>query len=46
MFESFVNSEEYQTEYQAHVDKNGFESFVNSEEYQTILLDYITIALV
>ena len=35
VFESFVNSEEYQTKWKC-VDKwNEFESFVNSEEYQT-----------
>ena len=36
LFESFVNSEEYQT---IHSDEKGwvlFESFVNSEEYQTM----------
>ena len=35
LFESFVNSEEYQT--MANFDdlQGAFESFVNSEEYQT-----------
>ena len=35
LFESFVNSEEYQTWCSGMRVKNGFESFVNSEEYQT-----------
>ena len=35
MFESFVNSEEYQTDDVLHALWNWFESFVNSEEYQT-----------
>ena len=35
MFESFVNSEEYQTEQVLQVIVTQFESFVNSEEYQT-----------
>ena len=34
-FESFVNSEEYQTNMSLISDFKGFESFVNSEEYQT-----------
>ena len=34
-FESFVNSEEYQTSGVKGVSYNQFESFVNSEEYQT-----------
>ena len=35
MFESFVNSEEYQTnDYVININEL-FESFVNSEEYQT-----------
>ena len=35
MFESFVNSEEYQTKPVLPTVKEMFESFVNSEEYQT-----------
>ena len=35
MFESFVNSEEYQTLWQSETGDEEFESFVNSEEYQT-----------
>ena len=35
MFESFVNSEEYQTDSPASRCSFLFESFVNSEEYQT-----------
>ena len=35
MFESFVNSEEYQTSAAGHIMLAKFESFVNSEEYQT-----------
>ena len=35
MFESFVNSEEYQTVAAFEDALNKFESFVNSEEYQT-----------
>ena len=38
MFESFVNSEEYQTEVHTTEDVEQFESFVNSEEYQTLAL--------
>ena len=34
-FESFVNSEEYQTLLKAFCLVGQFESFVNSEEYQT-----------
>ena len=34
-FESFVNSEEYQTYRIVIHDDLWFESFVNSEEYQT-----------
>ena len=34
-FESFVNSEEYQTVRIIEVENSEFESFVNSEEYQT-----------
>ena len=34
-FESFVNSEEYQTTLPEYTTDNRFESFVNSEEYQT-----------
>ena len=34
-FESFVNSEEYQTKSQNCQEPMRFESFVNSEEYQT-----------
>ena len=34
-FESFVNSEEYQTRPHTIVCTTTFESFVNSEEYQT-----------
>ena len=34
-FESFVNSEEYQTGDSAKQEICAFESFVNSEEYQT-----------
>ena len=34
-FESFVNSEEYQTERYVLMVELQFESFVNSEEYQT-----------
>ena len=34
-FESFVNSEEYQTAVTSAVVVPVFESFVNSEEYQT-----------
>ena len=37
MFESFVNSEEYQTYPEHNNYEHEFESFVNSEEYQTIL---------
>ena len=36
-FESFVNSEEYQTEAIEVYQLDKFESFVNSEEYQTSL---------
>ena len=35
MFESFVNSEEYQTWDDVTTPSALFESFVNSEEYQT-----------
>ena len=35
LFESFVNSEEYQTVVCDSLPANEFESFVNSEEYQT-----------
>ena len=35
MFESFVNSEEYQTIRKSMESILRFESFVNSEEYQT-----------
>ena len=35
MFESFVNSEEYQTTSWEENKNVSFESFVNSEEYQT-----------
>ena len=35
-FESFVNSEEYQTISYQNLQSVLFESFVNSEEYQTI----------
>ena len=35
MFESFVNSEEYQTLVAGILIAPLFESFVNSEEYQT-----------
>ena len=35
LFESFVNSEEYQTRYNSVLPLRPFESFVNSEEYQT-----------
>ena len=34
-FESFVNSEEYQTDHKHLMNQRLFESFVNSEEYQT-----------
>ena len=34
-FESFVNSEEYQTKQCYEAYRRSFESFVNSEEYQT-----------
>ena len=34
-FESFVNSEEYQTTFSHQLHCFVFESFVNSEEYQT-----------
>ena len=34
-FESFVNSEEYQTHSSPQYPYQLFESFVNSEEYQT-----------
>ena len=34
-FESFVNSEEYQTGNALEFANHMFESFVNSEEYQT-----------
>ena len=34
-FESFVNSEEYQTKDFMSFNTLEFESFVNSEEYQT-----------
>ena len=37
-FESFVNSEEYQTPQLAYLFYEEFESFVNSEEYQTEVL--------
>ena len=37
-FESFVNSEEYQTFGKEEVKQYMFESFVNSEEYQTLCL--------
>ena len=36
-FESFVNSEEYQTTRKGINKRKVFESFVNSEEYQTIV---------
>ena len=36
MFESFVNSEEYQTRIFRNTTAHAFESFINSEEYQTI----------
>ena len=39
LFESFVNSEEYQTTADIICMIGGFESFVNSEEYQTTLGD-------
>ena len=35
LFESFVNSEEYQTAIYNESTEEQFESFVNSEEYQT-----------
>ena len=35
LFESFVNSEEYQTDREPASREEEFESFVNSEEYQT-----------
>ena len=35
LFESFVNSEEYQTGDGTYTIDEMFESFVNSEEYQT-----------
>ena len=35
-FESFVNSEEYQTNCPVFPNATQFESFVNSEEYQTL----------
>ena len=35
-FESFVNSEEYQTGREEKEHTGMFESFVNSEEYQTL----------
>ena len=35
-FESFVNSEEYQTNILSTTPLCLFESFVNSEEYQTV----------
>ena len=37
MFESFVNSEEYQTYVLTLKSIKSFESFVNSEEYQTTM---------
>ena len=37
MFESFVNSEEYQTSLIPDIILPVFESFVNSEEYQTMI---------
>ncbi len=37
-FESFVNSEEYQTGSNVRQIAQQFESFVNSEEYQTAKL--------
>ena len=37
-FESFVNSEEYQTIIKGDILWLMFESFVNSEEYQTVML--------
>ena len=37
-FESFVNSEEYQTGRSWNLQGSSFESFVNSEEYQTLLM--------
>ena len=36
-FESFVNSEEYQTIDITDTNDRLFESFVNSEEYQTLI---------
>ena len=36
-FESFVNSEEYQTDMDYGFTMCMFESFVNSEEYQTVI---------
>ena len=42
MFESFVNSEEYQTEIFFIIVGVMFESFVNSEEYQTYFIILIT----
>ena len=41
-FESFVNSEEYQTYQNLQSELIKFESFVNSEEYQTNLIYLIT----
>ena len=38
-FESFVNSEEYQTQMEMYLTDNLFESFVNSEEYQTLFTE-------
>ena len=43
LFESFVNSEEYQTAGDFVLYPAAFESFVNSEEYQTtgiVTFDY------
>ena len=43
LFESFVNSEEYQTFIRVDTPDCVFESFVNSEEYQTfsgVLYDF------
>ena len=45
MFESFVNSEEYQTHDCIFYIYIVFESFVNSEEYQTALLSGDSFAL-
>ena len=44
VFESFVNSEEYQTTFILFFSVSWFESFVNSEEYQTTAIGGVAAA--